>query len=1560
MDRLLAAGLPRVLRTFVFVVLASISAIEASAQTLVTVSPTTWENGPPGSDFDRPEWAIDGFDITGSARADFRHCHIACVGTDTFYCKWFGFPAYGYIPKQLSVLWDVSGGLFVFGEGSFGYIEASIFYSLDGGGSWTLMDYFQTSAPIPPGDGLPLGHEVVIDLSPDQAPELIQVRGQFDVHLTDCVGFCQGTLNVSHVGGVMAVREIRIFAEKMDDDRRICPLSGVAKPINVGSGNMHYDEPFFAVAENTAPLSFGLAYNSRETRAGPLGPGWIHSFAQTLAPRADTRRMVWTDGQGIQSEFFSADPATAPFRLLWPADGTETLLLDSVNGVFRLRTLEGAETVFGATSGEWRSTRDRWNNQITGAYTDGKLTQVTDAEGRAWTFGYAGSSLTSLTDADGNQWQFQYSDGKLSKIADPGHTFAPAWRNYSYSFFGGFLERIADAAGAVLEAHGYDFSGRATSSWSAQDFLGSEARDVVTLSYDSPTRTTVTHRIDSTTDELSVFTLSARTGRFLPTSIVGNCSTCSGGAEDRQVFVFDGKNHVTSKTVGDGAEAIETRFTYDANGMVLTRTEAYGKPEERTTEYAYEHPDWPTFTTRITEASIANPGQQKITTNTWNEDQTILTSSVSGYLSSSDPSSTAYSTMSAFDSRHRLLSIAGPRTNQLRWMTYYPDNDSNLDRRGRLATSNVQTSDLPPLLLATGYDGYDIYGTARSATDPNGVEDQRLLDAKGRVTRLTSKKPSGDPNEPPDYVSTFTFDARDRLTDVTLPRGNKLHRDYENGTNRLTDTVRVDVAGNQQERLHLGLNAIGDIIVEQAQVCATPAQSCAAWTTRRSESFLYDSRNRLFSTVHPDSTHVDYAYDSRGNLKSVRDERHSTANVLYEYDSLNRLKKVLQKRLIFPGPDVVTQYGYDVQDNMASVTDPNGNITTYQYDDFRRVQQQTSPVSGVTLYSYDEAGNLISSTDANGAALSRAYDAANRIASATWQRTGRPTETMTWAYDDATVGNYGKGRIATMTDPTGSATYAYERRGLLRSESKSIQGDAYTQLYGYDANGNRASIRYPSLRIVSYNFDFADRPQSASSGGTTFVSSAAYEPFGPEKQVSFGNGTTRTVSYDNRYRPSENKLVNDNPLTTLARYTYQENGVGNVTQIQDAVNAAYNRTFDYDDLNRLKTANSGSSLWGLGSYASDAMGNITSLTLGTSRTATFSFVGSTAKLLSVTENGVTRPVTYDGAGNETAVGAAIFTYSARNFLSDGDGLSYAYDGRGLRSVVTTTASGKRYFFYSPELNLISESGLTAEGTPAILYDYIWFDGHPVAQLDAGTRWTFTDHLGTPLAQTSSDGSIVWRAEHEPYGKIFALRTDDRHQPLRLPGQEAEQLSLGPNGATERFYNAARWYRYGWGRYTQPDPLEAGRQTAPYLYSGANPINNVDPRGLAYFAKRRLRNMPWLPGSCNPLDNYLNTETVHEQLFFEDGESPTNLGFHEDGRVAPDESGWHYYCKSKPFNDCLMRRAVAGVTPKPYCLLGIGGSKYNCQDWADEVRAEYSRLASDQKVWDECKCKKSKQ
>jgi len=564
---------------------------------------------------------------------------------------------------------------------------------------------------------------------------------------------------------------------------------------------------------------------------------------------------------------------------------------------------------------------------------------------------------------------------------------------------------------------------------------------------------------------------------------------------------------------------------------------------------------------------------------------------------------------------------------------------------------------------------------------------------------------------------------------------------------------------------------------------------------------------------------VVYHYDGANNLTSVQDERHSTANTAYAYDPTNRLASVTQTLSTVSSGRIVTSYVYDVHGNLTSVTDPNGNTTTYLYDDFARILHQVSPVSGTTTYTYDPAGNLTSTTDANGATTARAYDALNRVTSATSSRSGLDTEVVTYAYDE-TSGGFGLGRLTTMSDPVAVMSYRYDRRGLLTTSTDDIGN--YMTTFAYDADGNRRSLGYPSSRNVQTTFDFAGRPVTESSNGTSVITSASYLPFGPMTSMVYGNGTTKTMLFDSRYRPQENKLTT--ATAVIADYLYQEDAGGNITQIHDATSAAYNRDFAYDDLNRLTTANSGTSLWGNGSYQYDAMGNMTTQHVG-SRTLSFSYVGSTPRIQTVTGSSPAS-VAYDNSGNEVqqigneALGS---TYGPRNLLlhvsgdPGSDHFDYSYDGRGVRIFSAWTSGGPgqpwgftrtRKSIYSPELHLIGQSdweGLTMDGVFNGT-EYIWFGDQPVAQTftdpSLPTRYTFTDHLGTPLLQTDSTATVVWRAEYEPYGGVYTYRVGDESDPqaLRLPGQEADPVLGGQK------YNIFRWYRSEWGRYTQADPI----------------------------------------------------------------------------------------------------------------------------------------------------------
>jgi RHS repeat-associated protein len=282
---------------------------------------------------------------------------------------------------------------------------------------------------------------------------------------------------------------------------------------------------------------------------------------------------------------------------------------------------------------------------------------------------------------------------------------------------------------------------------------------------------------------------------------------------------------------------------------------------------------------------------------------------------------------------------------------------------------------------------------------------------------------------------------------------------------------------------------------------------------------------------------------------------------------------------------------------------------------------------------------------------------------------------------------------------------------------------------------------------------------------------------------------------------------------------------------------------------------------------------------------------------------------------------------------------------GTATPVGTTPQ-QRLYLYTPELNLLAETELTTSSTPNILYEYVWFNGHPVAQIDGGTavHWTFTDHLGTPMIQTDTSGNPFWRGKYEPFGSIFQLRTADQHQPLRLPGQEAEQFNLGGNGLTTKSYNIFRWYQPRWGRYAEADPLGVKSGTNLYLYSFVNPESNSDPTGLitcrcqrhlgpipirlGVIAHDYLRIGPASRCEDNPAYGFFPNQRIPFGFWFFSPHGELVFG----GTDRKDEA-----CEQLPcVNDGKALNAVAAKASSPgmYCILGL-----NCYNMTDSILAK---------------------
>lgn len=178
----------------------------------------------------------------------------------------------------------------------------------------------------------------------------------------------------------------------------------------------------------------------------------------------------------------------------------------------------------------------------------------------------------------------------------------------------------------------------------------------------------------------------------------------------------------------------------------------------------------------------------------------------------------------------------------------------------------------------------------------------------------------------------------------------------------------------------------------------------------------------------------------------------------------------------------------------------------------------------------------------------------------------------------------------------------------------------------------------------------------------------------------------------------------------------------------------------------------------------------------------------------------------------------------------------------LLLTVTAIADGpRRLAIYTPEELLLAETAGSTAAQPPVEQEYIWFGNRPVAQFDAAlnaVRYTFADHLATPVLQTAAAGDVAWRAEHEPYGTINVFRAGaSLRQPLRFPGQESD--------GGELTYNQQRWYRSEWGRYSQADPLGVRGSVNLFQYADSRPIVRIDPMGLFTIGDSCFGREPWI-------------------------------------------------------------------------------------------------------------------
>ncbi|MFT3930869.1 MAG: RHS repeat-associated core domain-containing protein [Spongiibacteraceae bacterium] len=1101
---------------------------------------------------------------------------------------------------------------------------------------------------------------------------------------------------------------------------------------------------------------------------------------------------------------------------------------------------------------------DANGNATTTALPVGLLLNVVDSFGRTLSFGYNNFNyVVKMTTPNGGVYRYSYdtattaNGGNLLSVTYPDNTTRSYVYNETVNTSGASLPNaltgIVDENSNRFGTYKYDTTGRAISS----EHAGGVEKS--TLSYNTDANGNITSTV--VTDSLNTARIYSFTTILGVTKSTGVSQPCSSGCGAASATTYDANGNVSSKTDFNGNV---TNYVYDlTRNLETSRTEAYNTPQARTITTQWH-------TTYRLPTLITEPG--KTTSFTYDTSGNLLSKTITDTVLNKSRTWTY-----TYNSLGQVLTANGPRTdvNDVTTYTYYSSASST-------AGSVHSIGDLATVTNALGHftsiTNYDLNGRPLSITDANGVVTTLTYTPRGWLKTRTVNNAQ---------TTTYDYDGVGQLTQVTLPDNSALKYTYDTA-HRLTDIQDGYVSGGafvaSGNKIHYTLDAMGNRTKEDTQ-----DPSNAILKTR---SRVFDALNRLQQDIggtSPSTQITQYGYDNNGNLKTVTDANSGvTTN---GYDALNRLITVTD-----PASGVSTT-NYNALDQVTQVKDPRLVSTNYTVDALGNVTLTQSPDSGSTTNVHDAAGNIIQKTDARGVVSNYSYDALNRLTAI--QYPSDPSLSTYFAYDNPFY-YYSKGRLTTIEyGNTGSImALTYDEYGNLKSQNDWVTfsngGDIqFASSYMYDAANRVQRITYaPTARRTIYTRNALGQitqvqtQDNASAPLQTIVSNISYEPFGPIKALTFGNGVTTTIAHDSDYQVARISTTS----TPNWDYVYGYDPVGNIVSQTDQIGSA-TKTFTYDGLNRITLDSFGGPPYG---HQYDTGGNRLSggfAFLPYSQT----YAANSNRLTQL--SGANRAT--DAAGNLLMdSGDGTLTYNAANQLaqwskSGATTAIYQYNGFGWRNQ-KQQGTQLTHYGYAPDGKLLAQVKLNADNSYNQIIEYLWLDDLPIAQIKttyaannvvSARRLTYihADHLNTPRVMTDSTKKVVWKWHSDAYGMISPNNNPDGDSvtdtlDLRFAGQLADSES-------NLFYNMNRYYDPMTGRFTQFDligptrdysnpilqvamragvPLKKGLQrdlskglNQPYAYAENNPVMFTDPFGLECYATMNMGTPGYVCNSGTP-------------------------------------------------------------------------------------------------------------
>ncbi len=707
--------------------------------------------------------------------------------------------------------------------------------------------------------------------------------------------------------------------------------------------------------------------------------------------------------------------------------------------------------------------------------------------------------------------------------------------------------------------------------------------------------------------------------------------------------------------------------------------------------------------------------------------------------------------------------------------------------------------------------GIDHVGLTYTAPDANGNSSTSVTDPRGNVrtytfsTLLGVVKNTGITGQPCNGCSAaFTYDSNGNVASRTDFKGNTTCYSYDLARN--LETVRIEgiAAGTAcpaNLSSYVPSTAVGSVERKTTtQWHATLRLPLAVAEPLRLTTYTYDTQGNLLSRSTQATT------DTTGGAGLAAATSGTARTTSYTYNTAGQILTIDGSRT-----DVadITRYSYDVQGNLATVTnalnqqtalgnydangrpgtltDPNGQIASLSYDARGRLITRSSGTE-TTRYTYDGVGQLIGVSAASGANYTYTYDAAHRLTDITDNLGNRISYTL-----DA-MGNRTKEQTL---DAAGNIVQTHSRTfDALNRLYQDIGAINQTTTYAYDANGNLTNITDPLNRQSTRSYDALNRLVSntdAAAGNTRY----GYD--GQDQLLS---------------------VTDPKNLTTQ----YQRDGLGNLTQQTSPDTGITVNTYDAAGNVLTRTDAKGQ----IASYTYDALNRLTGIRYsgGTAPAQTVSYqydqgTNGIGHLTGLTDMTGTTAYSYDTHGRLTGEtrqpsAAPTTTYTT----------AYSYDPQG-RLTSITYPSGRTVNYTLDGLGRINQIATTYNATTKVLTSNISYE--PFGGVHS---FTYGDGTSAPVQtyvrQRDQDGRI---ASYTLNGKPIAIGYDIASQisfiadPLNLAN--TANYSYDPLSRLTGYTQNALSQNYGYDADGNRLTQTIGATTTNYGYApGSNRLASI--------------------------------------------------------------------------------------------------------------------------------------